>query len=614
MDEYMNFYEENLAFFKSKVPNLYETIINEKPIFDITLEAVNETFNYTASRDKEKCFIHSVFDIKEEMERMFTKVDNNVTTLVIFGVGCGYALDYVKENYKNIKDLFIIEPSLEIFKVFMGNLNICDEINQYENISFVVNKDVEFTTNILFGYINDKISKHVSVVYNISYRTIFNEYYETINSALVSLINKTTISLATTNYFKEQWTYNPIINMRKEAMLINKLFHKFNGKSAILVSAGPSLNKNIHLLDQVRDKALIASVGTASKILESNNIKPHFRFAMDSQEGEKVIFQDLKEDNSILVYSDRVYHEVVPQFNRRLKMILDLDNITRYVYDNSNIEFQTVKSGFSIANTALDTLIKLGFKNIIFIGQDMCFTKDRLYADGSWLEEDNIQPDDGKFKYIKTKDIYGDDVYTYYEFVGIKSIFENAITENPNVNYINATEGGVGINGTEIKTFQKVIDEDLLDKFDYDNFFDNLFKENRNDDDSKKIFNTIIKLDTEIDQMLEINDTRIKALKKIDRYLEKGLGINRVERETLYLNKYEEKLRKIDAYNNCVKLVMNDTYNILLSKFKYEGEDTKQAVSNSKNVLELISYELKRYLLYFKACIKDMKNRYKADR
>ena len=278
----MNFYEENLNLFKNKIPMLYETVVNEKSIFDIGLESVNETFNYTVTKDDKKCFIHSVFDINEEMNQMFKKVDKNVNTLIIFGVGCGYVLNYVKDNFKSIKNILIIEPSLEIFKIFMKNVNIYDEIKQYENITFVVNKNAHYATGLLFEYIKDKIAKSMSIVYNISYRTIFDGYYESINKTLVDFISKTKINLVTNTYFKEQWTYNPIINMTKEGMLINNLFDKFNGKSAIIVSAGPSLNKNIHLLKYAKDKALIASVGTASKILESNNIKPHFRFAMDS--------------------------------------------------------------------------------------------------------------------------------------------------------------------------------------------------------------------------------------------------------------------------------------------------------------------------------------------
>ena len=112
-------------------------------------------------------------------------------------------------------------------------------------------------------------------------------------------------------------------------------------------------------------------------------------------------------------------------------------------------------------------------------------------------------------------------------------------------------------------------------------------------------------LENEIDKMIKINDLRIKGLKKIDRYLEKGIGINKIEHETIYLNKYEEDLRRIDSYNNCIKFIMNDIYKVVLTKFKYEGEDTKESVLNSKKILELISYELKKYLIFFKACIKD---------
>ncbi|WP_010237125.1 motility associated factor glycosyltransferase family protein [Clostridium arbusti] len=412
----MSFYEENLKLFKDKIPMLYETVVNEKPIFNIGLESVNETFNYTIAKDDKKCFIHSVFDIAEEMKQMFRRVDKNANTLIIFGAGCGYALNYIKENFKSIKNILIIEPSLQIFQVLMKNVNIYNELEQYENVTFVVNKNENYVIELLFEYVKDKIAKSVNVVYNISYRTLFDRYYESINESIGDFINKTKINLVTNTYFQKQWTYNPIINMSNKSKVINDLFNEFKGKSAIIVSAGPSLNKNLHLLKYAEDKALIAAVGTASKILESNNIKPHFRFAMDSGETEKLIFNNLTKDDSILVYSDRVQYEVVPLFERRLKMILDTDNLTRYIYAKSNINFETISSGFSIANTALDVLIKLGMKNIIFLGQDLCYTKDKLYADGSWSKNDKINVNNKEYNYIKTKDIYGNDVYTLETF------------------------------------------------------------------------------------------------------------------------------------------------------------------------------------------------------
>lgn len=600
----MNFYKENLSLFKNKIPILYDTITNEKPIFDIHLEPVESTTNYIAIKDDKKCFIHSVFDINEEMKKIFSKIDDNVNTLIIFGMGCGYPLNYIKDNFKNVKNILVIEPSLQIFKVFMENVDIHHEMQRYENVTFIVNKDAESTSYLLFQYIRNQAAKSIGIVYSISYRTIFYDFYQKIDKDLVDAISKVTINLATNIYFREKWTYNPIMNMTKQSRLINNLFDRFSGKSAIIVSAGPSLNKNIHLLENAKDKALIAAVGTASKILESNNIKPHFRFVMDSEESEKLIFEDLKDDGSVLVYSDRVQTDVVPIYKRRLKMILDLDYVTRYIYSKSKIEFETLNSGFSIANTALGVLIKLGFKNIIFLGQDMCYTKDKLYADGSWLKENKLDVNDGNV-YTRMKDICGNDVYTHKGFLGFKSIFENIIRSNPNVNYINATEGGIGIDGTKIKTLQQVLEEDLLESYDYNSFFDDFFKQTNDNenDNSNKLFNSIIDLENDIDKMIKINDERIEGLKKIERYLKKELPINKIEHKTVYLNKYEEDLRQIDSYNNCIKLVMNDIYKVILNKYKYEGEDRMESILNSKNVLELISYELKKYLLYFKACI-----------
>lgn len=74
------------------------------------------------------------------------------------------------------------------------------------------------------------------------------------------------------------------------------------------------------------------------------------------------------------------------------------------------------------------------------------------------------------------------------------------------------------------------------------------------------------------------------------------------------MNKYEENLRHIDFYNECIKYMMDDIYKVLILRFKYEGDDRKKAILQSKEILELISNELKEYLIFFKACIKEYKS------
>ena len=104
----MNFYEENLELFKEKIPDLYNVTINERPIFNIRIEKyIDDTLNYTILNDNKKCFIHSIFDINEEMNQMFKRVDKSVNTLIIFGIGCGYAFDYIKTNFNNVKNILI---------------------------------------------------------------------------------------------------------------------------------------------------------------------------------------------------------------------------------------------------------------------------------------------------------------------------------------------------------------------------------------------------------------------------------------------------------------------------------------------------------------------------
>ena len=601
----MNFYEENLELIKNKIPRLYNTIVGEKSIFKLDFEAIDGTYNYLVRKEGKKCYLHSLFDINEEMKQMFKNVDENITTLIVYGLGCGHSLHYLKENYKYIKNIFVIEPSLDMFKIAINNYELYAEIAQYDNVTFVINKDSKIATQYLLGYIQENGAKAIGTCFSISYRTLFDGYFEKVNESIVNYIKKIRINMGTSIYFREQWIENPLINLKEEGVLINRLMGEFNGKSAILISAGPSLNRNIHLLEAAKNKALIVTVGTASKLLDNKNIEPDFRFAMDGSPLEGEIFKNHIEDNSTLVFSDRVFPPILSMFKRKLRMVLDVDYITSYIYSKASIKYEPIKSGFSIANTTLDVLIKLGFKNIIFMGQDLCYTENKMYAEGSYLENDEISGDKNNHK--KTKDIYGNLVYTDDIFIGMKILMEEAIEASSGINFINASEGGIGIKGTKIKTFQKVLEEDLTESFDYDKFMNDFYKENKNEIYLSQITKVICEIEEDMTKINFINEKKLKLLKKINRYLNNNMGIGKIKEELVYVESLELELRNVDFYSEYIISSMEELFKIFNIKYNYEGEDIRESISNQIMKNENICFEIKRQMNFIRKCIEEFK-------
>ena len=125
-------------------------------------------------------------------------------------------------------------------------------------------------------------------------------------------------------------------------------------------------------------------------------------------------------------------------------------------------------SGGSVANDAFSLAVTLGFRTIVFIGQDLPFTGGRVYT--KWIE-DMKKPDEDLTKgsiIVTVEGIHGEELRTDIKMEQYLRWFEREIKKHPELEVIDATEGGARIQGTILKTFQEVLDEKCIGKFDMD--------------------------------------------------------------------------------------------------------------------------------------------------
>lgn len=130
------------------------------------------------------------------------------------------------------------------------------------------------------------------------------------------------------------------------------------------------------------------------------------------------------------------------------------DCMAQYVYQKAKLPAVTFQTGTSVTNADVYAIGELGCDTIIFTGQDMCLYGKKLHADGS----DQII-DDRRVEIYEKKDIYGNNVLSPLGYYTIKLTLEDAVRYYKGcVKFVNATEGGLGIDGVENVPLQEVLD------------------------------------------------------------------------------------------------------------------------------------------------------------
>ncbi|MCB2340753.1 motility associated factor glycosyltransferase family protein [Clostridium estertheticum] len=601
----MEMYEKNLEFFKECVSAVYDDIMQGQCKYNSLIYNVEKKENLLVEHEGKKCYINSIYDKNREVEIMFKDIDKNTKNLLIFGIGCGHAVDYIKNNFKKLEKVIIIEPDLNLFLKLLEFIDLQEMLIKLKSVTFIINKtDIE-ATDIIWNSLSAGIKDGISIVYNISYRTLYLGYFEEVMKKWSTYLNDTTVNIATHDRFLYTWPVHIFKNIKEEALSIEQLVNKFKDLPAILVSAGPSLNKNMHLLKSLRNKAVIVAVGSAIKVLDSNGIIPHFRFAFDSDVTEEYLFENIDTESSTLIFGDELYPGILSDYKgKKIRMVLDTNYLLRYIQEDVCKSTFTIASGFSVANVALDAIIKMGCKKIIFMGQDLCYTEGSLYAKGSWTSE---AIDFSTNRFIKSKNVFNEDVYTDKQFMGMKSLLENMVEKNSEIEFINATEGGLHIEGAKDRIFQDVIREVLLKEYDVERTINDIYDKYDFSENSDKIYYAIINIDLEINKILIENDKRIKVLKKINKYKEREMGVNKLIYELDYFKNLEDTLEENRFYKYSIKNILISKFNTINANFYYKGFNKIEELNSKLNIEFGKSLELEKYLKLLKSLIEEFK-------
>ncbi|ECS1397549.1 motility associated factor glycosyltransferase family protein [Campylobacter jejuni] len=478
--------------------------------------------------------------------------------LYFYGFGNGILFKALLQN-KNHQHIVVFEKDIEIIWIMFHILDFSSELQSARLMVLNTNKPEIQDYNELCS------SKPFFQFSRIYFLELMSHYYERFHEDVLEL-NKKLVQDFKDSILShgndpldalqgiEQFVYNlpQMITHPSYKELLSK--RKGISDTAIIVSTGPSLTKQLPLLKKYASKATIFCADSSYPILAKHGIKPDYVCMLERTELTAEFFNhDFGEfDKDIVFVCAGVVHPKAIEYlkGRNRKYLI----IPRYLYFPIYIKlkyFDFLYNTPSVAHMACYLSLHLSHKNIIFIGQDLAYA-----------ENGNSHPDDYQnsanyesqmYEHILTEAYGGKkEIKTHEVWIFFKQILEAMIIKYHITTY-NCTEGGARIEGTIEKPFLWAC-ENLLDK------------------DLNKPFEKLEPL-----SLNKQNEFLLKAYYKVYQSIKHcrdfskilSNDFNNIQNIYLNLNKKENDLnlaiRKIDKFKNKLEDIkqMQDLYEIL---------------------------------------------------
>ncbi|ECO2012016.1 motility associated factor glycosyltransferase family protein [Campylobacter jejuni] len=395
--------------------------------------------------------------------------------LYFYGFGNGILFKALLQN-KNHQHIVVFEKDIEIIWVIFHILDFSNELQSARLMILNTNKPEIQDYNELCS------SKPFFQFSRIYFLELMSHYYERFHEDVLEL-NKKLVQDFKDSILShgndpldalqgiEQFVYNlpSMITHPSYKELLSK--RKGISDTAIIVSTGPSLTKQLPLLKKYASKATIFCADSSYPILAKHNIKPDYVLSLERIPLTSEFFNnDFGEfDKDILFVLKSYVHPHTTKYlqknNRNFMLVSTYASFINYLKLD---DFGYFNMGFSVANMNFLLAIHLKHKNIVLIGQDLAYAKDGL---SHTKDYSNLDKHEGHFQRDKNKyttQAYGDNGKVESSFVWtlFRHNFEQDVANAKKNYYIttyNCTEGGARIEGTIEKPFLWAC-ENLLDK------------------------------------------------------------------------------------------------------------------------------------------------------
>lgn len=374
-----NIFIKNLAALSPRNPDLAQKLQTHIPTELPKLVQENGTYNILY---KEK-LVHNAQSPLGEANEIFAMSENiPVSIHLVFGLGLGYLFQLA--SLKSQGTVILYEPDLNILWL---SFTLVDFSNDILKPNVFITSTFDEAAQVIY---QKSGMKNSPVLLSLpSQREFYPQEFEELVKKLKETIGSFSLDLKFTQqkfYPSLKLMMYNLPHLFEELPLVH-FKDTYKGKTAVIVSAGPTLDRNIETLKKNRDKYILFTVGTAAKTLFSNGIKPDFIVIIETYNSARQLQGlDLSDVNFITEpYSHCVYRKF--GFKNFYSHISSNTPVNHFWAEISGEDIDEYFSKGTVSYTALNCARILGCSKIVLVGQDLayiegqCYSKDSVYKD-----------------------------------------------------------------------------------------------------------------------------------------------------------------------------------------------------------------------------------------
>lgn len=597
----MDCLERNISLIKVFRPALYKELdkilASGKYLYDNIKEMDTRDGNkaLVIEKDNNEYRLNSLYRPLKEAEKWADQYEfqNLNISVIMFGTGNGLFISEMLKRLKPDAKVYLYEPDISVFIYILNNIDISNIICDVRVNLFIKNVNQD-KFKLLLQKETDWMMITSQIICNHPvYDKIYADEFEEFLNIIYSANNLAKVNIDTERYLADTLVNNAIKNLKfiKESNYVSEFIGKIPKElPAIIVAAGPSLDKNIDELKRAEGKAFILATDTSVKYLLKHDINFDAIITIDAK---KAIghFKDERCHNIPLFCVIEARNQMMEMHKGR--KIWFRGSVYMYgLYNKFNRFFPSYNSGGSVSTAAFSVCLSMNFKNIVFIGQDLAYDGEVTHAGGV------VKKIIGEKKGKKQVDaIDGGKVWSRYDWLIYLEWLENSIRDIKGINVIDATEGGALIHGSKVMKLSEVIDEYCNSNFSFSNLLESM-PYTFTGDEYSKVREELLNIRKEFSDIKNKSKEGIKVASRIIKSINHKNNTSQNESKDLKrIDKINKFLEKQAAYD------ILDIYisNIVVKDLVMVNNLSKDEDENMKKTLEIS-------IAIYKALIDGIKN------
>lgn len=595
-----NYWDLNFKVLASKKPDIAALLERvEIPDHYEIVEAKNGSPALVSTQGK-RHFISSAYNPQKQAKnqiKMYKIEDRG--DIILCGDSLGFLTQAIHEKINFRHRFFIIIHDPALLKLTMT----------YNNMSKLIYDDLvrwvvgDLYADVFMNFIEAKLCENLLLIHNKPVEELDPAFYINLVDNTQKIFSTRVTEFNTLHKAGRLFRENLLRNMKflPQFPHAQELKGLLKDRPAVLVAAGPSLDKNIQVLKENQDKVFVICVSTILNKILDYGIKPDMVATFDMGTASCKYLEDAP-SGIPLVADMEANHEILPKYDGPVFLWPPEKPVTRWI-EKFHDNFSIMAKGASVSHLIFHMAELMECSPLIMVGMDLAYTDDKAHADGSnaaW-GGDGSHARNANVK-IKSWDGKGN-IKSDSGFLTFITLFEKKIREF-NGKVVDATEGGAYKAGAENITLQEAIDTYCSSEFDVQADLNNIYTNapRLKKDLFKEQLEEFAKNTNELMSMCDLSKDSsqvvIKAAKNRRDMKRLNKNMQEAEKHYLDLGKYEDP-RDISSMG-CIKVRLaflsfvmedyegHDKYLEVSKLYKYNAVTLKEELADIKAIVESI--------------------------